>query len=59
MASPERIYRGSIRAVSLVIALLGLAIVISTLANGGGVTSLGLWMGLAFIAVGVVRGRFS
>lgn len=52
MASPERIYRGSVRGFSLVFLLLGLAILISTLANGGGPLSLGVVLGVAFLAVG-------
>ena len=56
MPSPERIYRGSIRAFSLIFIVLGLAILISTLANGGGPLSLGTLMGVAFLAIGIVRG---
>jgi hypothetical protein len=56
MASPERIYRGSIRAFSLVFVILGVAILVSTFAQGGGPLSLGTLMGVAFLAIGVVRG---
>lgn len=52
MPSPERIYHGSVRAFSIVFLLLGLAILISTLANGGGPLSLGVVLGVAFLAVG-------
>ena len=52
MASPERIYRGSVRAFSLVFVLLGLLLLIATLANGGGPLSVGTLLGLAFLAVG-------
>jgi hypothetical protein len=55
MSSPERIYRGSIRTFSLVFIVLGLVILISTLANGGGPLSVGVLMGLAFAAVGAGR----
>lgn len=55
MSSPERIYRGSIRAFSFVFIALGLAILISTLANGGGPLSVGVLMGIAFAAVGAGR----
>jgi hypothetical protein len=55
MSSPERIYRGSIRTFSLVFIALGLMILISTLANGGGPLSVGVLMGLAFAAVGAGR----
>ena len=52
MPSPERIYRGSVRAFSLVFLLIGLLILVSTLANGGGPLSLGVVLGVAFLAVG-------
>ena len=55
MASPERIYRGSIRAFSFVFIALGLAIFISALVNGGGPLSVGILMGIAFVAVGAGR----
>lgn len=55
MASPERIYRGSVRAFSLVLVVLGLAILVSALANGAGPASLGVLMGIAFVAVGAGR----
>jgi hypothetical protein len=52
MASPERIYRGSVRAFSLVLIVLGLAILVSALANGAGPASIGVLMGIAFVVVG-------
>jgi hypothetical protein len=55
VASPERIYRGSVRAFSLVFIGLGLAILASTLVNGGGALSLGVLLGVAFLAVGAGR----
>ncbi|HEY2334044.1 MAG TPA: hypothetical protein VGH58_03415 [Solirubrobacterales bacterium] len=55
MSSPERIYRGSVRLLSLVFAALGLALLGSTLANGGGPLSVGVLLGVAFLAVGVGR----
>jgi hypothetical protein len=56
VASPQqRIYRGSVRAFSLVLVVLGVAILASTLIGGGGPASVGVFMGVAFIAVGVGR----
>jgi hypothetical protein len=55
MAPPERIYRGSIRLFSLVFVVLGLALLVSTFAGGGGPLSVGTLLGLAFLAVGVGR----
>jgi hypothetical protein len=53
--SPERIYRGSVRLFSLVFVALGLLILASTLANGGGPLSVGTLLGVAFLAVGAGR----
>ncbi len=55
MASPERIYHGSVRAFSLVFLSLGLVILAVTLVNGGGPLSIGVVMGVAFVAVGAGR----
>jgi hypothetical protein len=55
MASPERIYRGSVRIMSLVFVALGLALLVSTLVSGGGPLSVGFLLGLAFLAVGAGR----
>jgi hypothetical protein len=55
MPSPERFYRGSVRLFSLAFAALGLVLLVSTLANGGGPLSVGVLLGVAFLAVGVGR----
>ena len=55
MGSPERIYRGSVRALSFVFLALGLLILISTFAQGGGPLSVGTLLGMAFLALGAVR----
>jgi hypothetical protein len=55
MASPERFYRGSIRLFSLVFVVLGLGLLVSTFAKGGGPLSVGTLLGVAFLAVGVGR----
>jgi hypothetical protein len=52
---PDQIYRGVTRLFAVVIVGFGLAIVAVTLANGGGVTSFGLLIGLVFIALGAGR----
>lgn len=51
----ERIYRGSVRGLSLLFVGLGVAILGITLINGGGLLSVGTLMGVVFIAVGVGR----
>jgi hypothetical protein len=55
MVTPERIYRGSVRALSLAFVLLGAAILASALANGAGPASVGVVLGVAFLLVGVGR----
>ena len=55
MASPEGIYHGSVRAFSVVFIVIGVAVLVVTLAGGGGPLSVGFLMGLAFIAVGAGR----
>jgi hypothetical protein len=59
VGSPERIYRGSVRAFSLAFIGLGLLLLALTLVHGGGPLSVGTLLGLVFIAVGVVRLRLS
>jgi hypothetical protein len=53
--SSERVYRGAVRAFSLAFVAIGLAVLVLTLANGGGPASVGFLMGIAFLAVGVGR----
>jgi hypothetical protein len=55
MSSPERIYRGSIRAFSIVFIVLGLAILAMTLGAGGGPLSIGTLLGTIFVAIGAGR----
>lgn len=55
MASPERIYGASVRVFSFVFIVLGLLLLVSTLANGGGPLSVGTLLGLAFLVVGAGR----
>ncbi|MBS1863373.1 MAG: hypothetical protein JSS68_16870 [Actinobacteria bacterium] len=52
----ERAYHGAVRGFSLVFVVLGLALLVVTLANGGGPASTGFLMGILFCAVGI--GRF-
>lgn len=53
--SGERFYRGAVRFFSGVFISIGLAVLIATLANGGGPVSVGFLMGIAFLAVGAGR----
>jgi hypothetical protein len=51
-----RAYHGTVRALSLFFIALGVAILITTIASGGGPLSVGVVMGVAFAAIGA--GRF-
>lgn len=55
MGTPERIYRGSVRTLSIVFIALGLALLVATLAGGGGPLSVGTFLGAAFLLVGAAR----
>jgi hypothetical protein len=57
MPTPEQdaLYRGATRLFSVIIAGFGAAIVIVTLANGGGPTSTGILLGVLFVALGLGR----
>jgi hypothetical protein len=51
----ERVYRGAVRGFSIAMVVIGLAVLVVTLAAGGGPASLGFLMGLAFLGVGAAR----
>lgn len=48
-------YQHSIRLLSLVFLALGGVLLVTTLASGGGPASVGVLMGIAFLAVGAGR----
>lgn len=49
------VYDRSIRVFSMVYAVIGAVILVMTISRGGGVTSVGFLIGLAFVGVGVGR----
>ncbi|MGN6256716.1 MAG: hypothetical protein ACTHN3_03060 [Solirubrobacterales bacterium] len=53
--SSQRLYRGAVRAISVAFIALGLAVLVRTLAHGGGPASIGFLIGLAFIGIGIGR----
>lgn len=55
MAAPDEVYRAVTRIFAVVILGFGLAILVVTLANGGGPLSLGFLLGLVFTGLGVGR----
>jgi hypothetical protein len=55
MPDPRQLQRGSTRVFSILLLILGVAIVITTLARGGGVLAARLIIGVLFCAAGVAR----
>ena len=53
--SSRRIYSGAVRALSLTFIAVGVAVLIATLAGGGGPASVGFLIGLAFMGIGIGR----
>jgi hypothetical protein len=53
--APDEVYRGVTRVFAVIILGFGLTIVAVTLANGGGITSFGLLIGIVFTALGAGR----
>jgi len=53
--APDEVYRGVTRFFAAIIVAFGLVIVAVTLVNGGGITSVGLFMGIGFVCLGAAR----
>ena len=53
--APDEVYRGVTRVFATIIVAFGLVIVAVTVANGGGITSVGVWMGIGFVGLGAAR----
>ena len=51
----QRAYQGATRGFSLAFVVIGLLLLVVTLANGGGPASIGFLLGIIFVAVGVGR----
>ncbi len=51
------LYDRSVRMISLIYVVIGVAVLTLTLARGGGVGSIGMLLGLAFIGIGLARYR--
>ena len=51
----ERAYRQSTRALAAALLVLGIAMVVSSLARGGGALALGVVLGVAFALLGAAR----
>ena len=55
MSAPDELYRAATRVFAVVIIGFGLAILVVTIAGGGGPLALGVWLGLLFVALGAGR----
>lgn len=55
MTEPRDIHRGTTAVLSAILVLLGIAMIVRTLAAGGGGLALGLLLGVLFIAAGLGR----
>jgi multisubunit Na+/H+ antiporter MnhB subunit len=51
----HRAYRQSTRVLALAISCLGVAMIVTTVARGGGGLALGVVVGIAFVALGAAR----
>ena len=56
MPNPRDVHRGATRVLSAVMVLIGVVLLVSTLAHGGGPLAIGVLLGLLFVAAGA--GRF-
>ncbi|MGB0093699.1 MAG: hypothetical protein WBP81_14360 [Solirubrobacteraceae bacterium] len=55
MPEPRQLQRGSTRVMSVVMILIGIALLVRTLIAGGGAATLGVLLGVLFIAAGAGR----
>jgi hypothetical protein len=55
MSEPRNLHRAATRAMSVVMVVLGIAILVSTIARGGGPLAIGVLLGVMFVAAGAGR----
>ena len=55
MPAPRELHRGATRLLSVAMVVLGVAMLVATLAAGGGPISVGVILGLLFVAAGAGR----
>ena len=55
MPDPQKLHRGATRLTSVLLVVLGLLLVVSTLARGGGPLAVGLLLGLLLAGAGAAR----
>ena len=57
MPDPREVHRGATRVLSVIMVVVGVAMLALTIARGGGPISLGVVLGILFVAAGVLRLR--
>jgi multisubunit Na+/H+ antiporter MnhB subunit len=55
MSDPRQLHRSTTRVLSLAMIAIGIALVVRTIAAGGGGLALGLILGVLFVAAGAAR----
>jgi hypothetical protein len=55
MPAPRDLHRSSTRVLSAAMLLIGVALVVSTIARGGGPLAIGILLGVLFVAAGAGR----
>jgi hypothetical protein len=55
MSQPRQVYRGGTLVLSILMVVVGVALLVSTVVHGGGALAFGLLFGLLFIAAGCAR----
>jgi hypothetical protein len=55
MPAPREVHRGAIRVLSGAMVVVGIAILVSTIARGGGPLAIGVILGVLFVAAGAGR----
>jgi hypothetical protein len=55
MPEPRNLHRAATRGMSVVMVVLGIAILVSTIARGGGPLAIGVLLGVMFVAAGAGR----
>jgi hypothetical protein len=55
MSAPRDLHRGATRAMSVAMVIIGVAILVSTIARGGGPLAVGILLGVMFLAAGAGR----
>jgi hypothetical protein len=53
--TPRQVHRGATRVLSTAMVVIGVALLVSTLARGGGPLAIGVLFGVLFVAAGVAR----